>query len=121
MTAITITLEKTLKWRDNWSQGDIRIIKEDLASLGAVSYRTVGKQYVACRNADGRVVASIHPGYIEFPKKFVPAGLNGRTRWRTLSTFKPRDESTSGPLRSNKRCSLCLLQLPLTGVCDCAD
>lgn len=56
MTSITITLEKTPKRRDNWSQGDIRIIKEDLAAVGATSYRTVGKQYVVpqCRWTGGR-------------------------------------------------------------------
>lgn len=60
-------------------------ITDDLASLGAVSYRTVGKQYVACRNAAGRVVASIHPDYIEFPEKFVPAELRGKSTWGACS------------------------------------
>lgn len=121
MTSISMTLEKTLAWRENWGQSDVRIIEEDLAALGATSYRTVGKQYVACRNAAGRVVARIHPGYIVFPERFVPADLRGRSTWRVLSTFQRRDESLAKGLENSECCTLCFMRLPLTGVCDCTD
>lgn len=121
MTSMTITLEKTLKWRDYWSQGDLRIIREDLATVGATSFRPIGKQYVACRNEAGRVVASIHPGYIEFPKASAPSDLAGSSRWRILSTFNPRDENTRAPLENDECCSRCFMKLSLSGVCGCDD
>ncbi|GAA4892246.1 hypothetical protein GCM10025789_06550 [Tessaracoccus lubricantis] len=76
MTSITITLEKTHMRRDAWSQGDIRIIKEDLASLGAVS--TARWQVVRALPQHQRPGGGQHPsGLHRFPG-LVRAGSSPR-------------------------------------------
>lgn len=115
-----LTREQVLAWRERWSESDRRRICDYFEVQQVVSfYEPASKQYVGCRDAEGRGVMYVCPGYIEFPKTRVPAGLD--PNWITLSTFRGRDVPLPDPIETREICQLCFLELPLTGLCDCRD
>lgn len=115
-----LTREQVLAWREGWSESDRRRMCDYCEVQQVVSfYEPASKQYVGCRDAEGRGVMFVYPGYVEFPKSRVPAGLD--RNWIILSTFKGRDPRPDVEPESSEVCPHCFLQLPLTGVCDCRD
>lgn len=121
MAPRTITREKVFNWRSTWSQGDLRIIEEDLTRVEAASFATIGNQYISCRNEAGRVTCRIYPGYIAFRQAYVPDGLDEGSSWRILSTFQNRADGGAAPLENTASCSHCWTRLPLSGICGCQD
>lgn len=121
MAPRTITREKVFNWRTTWSQGDLRVIEEDLSRVEAVSFTTVANQYISCRNQAGRVTCQIYPGYIAFTPAYVPEGLNEGSSWRILSTFQRWSDGGPAQLENTECCSFCWTRLPLSGLCGCQD
>ena len=116
-----LTRQLALNWNPDWSYTDLRIIEENLTRLDAQTfYVPPSGGYVGCVDADGRVVMTLHYGYVVFKRELAPVDLPDLD-WPglTLSTFRGRP--SPAPSLDDEDLQFCPthhIALPLTGICD---
>lgn len=120
MTRQMLTREQASTWSPDWSCTDRDVIEQNLSRLSPQTfYVPPSGGYVACIDAGGRIVMTLHPGYLEFQRGLAPADRPD-AGWPglTLSTFRPHGSPTASPKEGAQICPIHNLALPLTGICD---
>lgn len=119
MTGQFLTRSELLSWGSQWSQADVQLIDSLVERLELTSFKQPQRgDYIGCSRASGPYLMTVHPGYLEFNKKHVPAEVKEGETWLALSTFRARNAPVDEVERPAQFCPECFLQLPLTLVCS---
>lgn len=120
MTRRRLTREQALRRNPDWSFADLRTVEQNLDRLRVRTfYVTPSESYVGCLDSSGRLVMTMHYGYLEFTRGNAPADLpDPDSPWLELSTFRPRTRPTAATDEIAQFCPTHNIALPRTGICD---